>query len=79
MPRSLAFCQWEIAHNLGHLSRAYETQFQSQELAAEIMGGIEGQTIDGILAQGLHEFITEFLAKNRALAARIETDYSFYA
>ncbi len=79
MPRSLAFCQWEIAHNLGHLSRAYETQFTSQELAAELLGGVEGQTIDGILVQGLHEFITDFLAKNRALASQIETDYSFYA
>ena len=79
MPRSLAFCQWEIAHNLGHLSRAYTAQFPSQDLVSDLLSGIEGQTIEGILAQGLHEFITEFLAKNRALASQIEKDYSFYA
>jgi len=45
MPRSLAFCQWEIAH---------------------------------VLKQGLHEFISDFLAQNRALAMQIEKDYSFY-
>ena len=79
MPRSLAFCQWEIAHNLGHLSRAYQSQFKSQEFAADLLGSIEGQTIEDVFAQGLHEFITEFLAKNRTLASQIETDYSFYA
>lgn len=78
MPRSLAFCQWEIAHNLGHLSRAYKTDLPCQTAAAELLGCLEGETIDGILKQGLHEFITEFLAKNRALALQIETDYGFY-
>lgn len=79
MPRSLAFCQWEIAHNLGYLSRAYEACHPSQGLSAKLLSGIKGQTIEDVLAQGLHEFITGFLAQNRTLATQIETDYSFYA
>jgi len=79
MPRSLAFCQCEIAHNLGHLNRAYETHHVSQDLAAELLESLESATIESILKQGLHEFITDFLAQNRALAVQIETDYGFYS
>lgn len=79
MPRSLAFCQWEIAHNIGHLSRAYDVAHPSQDLSAKLVGCLDGQTIEDVLDQGLHEFITDFLVQNRALAMQIETDYSFYA
>ncbi|WP_409432628.1 alpha-E domain-containing protein [Litorimonas sp. RW-G-Af-16] len=78
MPRSLAFCQWEIAHNLGHLSRAYAAHHPSQDLAADLLASLERHTIDSIMSLGLHEFITSFLDQNRALALQIETDYSFY-
>lgn len=79
MPRSLAFCQWEITHNLSYLCRDYGESYPSHDLAAELLGCLEGQTIDGVLGQGLHEFITDFLARNSAIAKQIETDYRFYA
>ncbi|WP_371397924.1 alpha-E domain-containing protein [Fretibacter rubidus] len=79
MPRSLMFCQCEIAHNLGHLNRAYGTQHESQTLSEALLNSLQSQTIDSVMAQGLHEFITNFLRQNQALGAQIESDYSFYA
>ena len=78
MPRSLAFCQWEIAHNIGHLSRAYGTCLPSQDLSAKILSSLADTEIVSVLKQGLHDFISDFLAQNRALAMQIEKDYSFY-
>ncbi len=79
MPRSLAFCEWEIAHNLGHLSRAYSTTLPSQDLSANLLANLHEKTIDCVMKQGLHEFLTDFLSQNQNLAAQIETDYRFYA
>lgn len=79
MPRSLAFCQWEITHNLGHLSNAYGTHPQSHDLAAENLASLQSQTIESVMAEGLHEFISSYLIANQALAGQIETDYRFYA
>lgn len=79
MPRSLAYCQAEIVHNLIHLSRAYDVQHQSQDMALQLLGSLQEHTIDKVMENGLHEFITKFLSQNRALADQIETDYGFYA
>ena len=79
MPRSLAFCQWEIAHKLDHLSHAYETHPKSFDVAADVLAGLQSHTIESVMAQGLHEFLTDFLHKNQILAAQIETDYRFHA
>lgn len=79
MPRSLAFCQGEIAHNLSYLSHAYDMQTDSQMLSSELLDSLQNHSIDSIINQGLHEFITTFLSRNQALAAKIESDYRFYA
>ena len=78
MPRSLAFCQWEIARNLDNLSHAYGTHPKSCDIAADILAGLQGHTIESIMNYGLHEFLTDFLRRNQELAAQIETDYRFY-
>lgn len=77
MPRSLAFCQWEINHNLSYLSSAYNKHHASQDLAKDILHGLQSHSIDSVFNQGLHEFITDFVLKNQALASQIETDYRF--
>jgi len=79
MPRSLAFCEWEIARYIGNLSAVGDTPSQSLEKSATLLGNLNKQSIDDILAFGLHEFITAFLHKNRELAKQIEIDYRFYA
>ena len=79
MPRSLAFCQNEIVHNLSYLSNASGTEAASAALASDLLKNLKAHTIDTVIHQGLHEFITDFLVKNQALAAQIESDYRFYA
>lgn len=79
MPRSLAYCQWEITHNLDHLSEAYGTHPKSHDLAVRALAGLKSQTIENVMAGGLHEFITSYLRANQTLAGQIETDYRFYA
>ena len=34
-------------------------------------------TLDGVLRDGLHEFLVDFLARNGSVAAAIATDYHF--
>jgi len=77
MPRSLAMCEWEVAHSLSHLSNAYGTNLPSQTMAAELIEHLSSQTIEAVFDYGLHEFIGEFLATNQNLAKQIETDYRF--
>lgn len=77
MPRSLAFCEREVANHLSRLSTAYQTCLPSQNQAGELLGHLDSQEIDAVFKYGLHEFIAEFLNKNRALADQIETDYRF--
>jgi len=79
MPRSLAFCEWEIARYVDQLSLAVVTPMESQKKSAALVATLNGQSIDQIIKQGLHEFITMFLQKNRDLAKQIEIDYRFYA
>lgn len=79
MPRSLAFCQWEITHNLFQLNDAYGTQYKSREIAADILADLESHTIESVMQRGLHEFITKYLRINQELAVQIETDYRFSA
>jgi len=78
MPRSLAFCQSEIVHNLVHLTREYDVRHESHSMSMEFLNRLMHYTIDEVMDQGLHEFINMFLAENRALAGQIEKDYRFY-
>jgi uncharacterized alpha-E superfamily protein len=78
MPRSLYYCCCEIVTNLAALEREYGVRQPSHELAAEQQARLNRMTIDDVFAAGLHEFITDFLARNNALGRQIETDYRFY-
>jgi len=79
MPRSLAFCEWEVSHNLSHLSNAYGSILPCQKMAAELLEHLCSQTIEAVFEYGLHEFIEDFLETNRKLAKQIEIDYRFMA
>lgn len=79
MPRSLAFCEGEIGHNLGYLNQAYNSDLPSRKIAADLTTHLQSQTIEAVFDYGLHEFIGEFLESNRKLAQQIEIDYRFTA
>jgi len=77
MPRSLNFSTQKIATNLGYLEREYGTRLASQDQIDVLRARLEGGSIDRVFEDGLHEFITDFLADIARLGGQIEQDYRF--
>src|SRR5438270_1555848 len=69
MPRSLASCYDNLARNLDQIARAYGRQGPAQRLARSIRTRIENSRMERIFQDGLHEFISEFIADNNRLGA----------
>jgi uncharacterized alpha-E superfamily protein len=78
-PRSLSFCIDKLRSNLRGLAHQYGSETHAHELLRGLGTRFHEGRIDGILEQGLHEFITEFIACNQQVAMAIEHDYRFYA
>ena len=78
-PRSLAFCRNALRTNLAELARLHGVEGQCNELMREADMHINSLTVDHIFEQGLHEFLTDFMARNSAIGAAIAEDYRFLA
>ena len=76
-PRSLAFCYSAMRENLASLARLHGEEKEAHALLREADLRLTGQTIEEIFDSGLHEYLLEFIASNRALASAIGTDYRF--
>ncbi|MBX7493654.1 alpha-E domain-containing protein [Qipengyuania sp. 1NDW9] len=76
-PRSLAFCHSELRNNLAALARLHGTEGESNALMRDADTRIADLSIDEIFDQGLHEFLTEFMASNAAIGEAIARDYRF--
>jgi uncharacterized alpha-E superfamily protein len=63
--------------NLGLLQRAYGEETEAVRMGAAIGRDRLSRPIQSIFDGGLHEFITDFLRANAALAQQIERDYRF--
>ena len=48
------------------------------DVTASTLQRLEAQTIQSIFKAGLHEFVSDFIRDNSALAFKIEEDYRFY-
>jgi uncharacterized alpha-E superfamily protein len=75
MPRSLASCYENLVRHLDQIARAYGRQGPAQRLARGIRTRLENARMDEIFRQGLHEFISEFIADNNRLGAAIREQY----
>lgn len=78
-PRSLAFCVAKMRSNLAGLAHQYGVEASAHEQIRHLSTRFHGTDIEAIFEQGLHEFISEFIACNRRVASAIELDYRFYA
>lgn len=78
-PRSLHFCVDKLRSNLFGLAHQYGHETSAHELVRGFSTRIHESKIEQIFEDGLHEFITEFIACNRQVAQAIERDYRFYA
>ena len=78
-PRSLAYCYSRITGNMAWLAHDYGIKTPAHGLLHQASARLAEITIAEIIAQGLHEFIEEFLADNLRLADAIAADYRFTA
>jgi uncharacterized alpha-E superfamily protein len=78
-PRSLAFCRNAVRIHLQRLADTHGGEGRCSALLAAKESDISGLTVDAIFEQGLHEFLTEFMAHNAAIGEAITEDYRFLA
>ena len=77
MPRSLSFCFTKIQNNLQYLAADYGEELPCHHTARSLQAHVSALSIDEILDRGLHEFLTDCIAKIGDLASQIDNDYRF--
>ena len=78
-PRSLHFCVHKLRSNLAGLALEYGHETEAHEVLRGLTTRFHETTIDMVFEGGLHEFIQDFIASNRAVAQAIERAYRFVA
>lgn len=78
MPRSLIHCYSWIHPSLLGLENLYGKKSKATELAGTLYQKLQTGNMDSIFADGLHEFLTEFLVSQNNLSTQIAQDYHFY-
>ena len=78
-PRSLNFCIDNLRNNLASLAHQYGHESSAHEVLRGVSTRFHDSSIEAIFEAGLHQFIQEFIARNRQVAQAIEQDYRFYA
>ncbi|HQZ12157.1 MAG TPA: alpha-E domain-containing protein [Devosia sp.] len=78
MPRSLVFCLDWVNRTVDMLETIYGTRTATHDAVAEATAMLDGNNMDRIFADGLHEFLTEFIARNNRITATLSDSYNFY-
>jgi uncharacterized alpha-E superfamily protein len=78
MPRSLLFCIGWINRTLDMLADIYGKHTTCHEAAAEATAMLVDNDMDRIFQHGLHEFLTEFMARNDRISLTLSESYNFY-
>jgi uncharacterized alpha-E superfamily protein len=74
-PRSLLTCMRGMANHLDRLGAAYGRRSAAQDIAAEVLAGIEGASVESIFDEGLHVFLTRFIGDSLRLGAAMRETY----
>lgn len=74
-PRSLTTCVAGLANHLGRLAKSYGRETEAQGHGRQLMAGIEATTVEGIFDEGLHEYLSRFIADTAQLANAIHESY----
>lgn len=74
-PRALITCVAGINNHLGRIARLYGRETEAQAMAAGLLGGIDGQTVDKIFDEGLHQFLSRFIKETASLASVVRNTY----
>lgn len=78
MPRSLIFCARFVEQTMDTLGEFYGKKQDCNEAATQLRAMVEGTTMDTIFTHGLHEFLTEFIARNNRVSSSLSESYNFY-
>ncbi|MGI3167097.1 alpha-E domain-containing protein [Pseudooceanicola sp. 200-1SW] len=78
MPRSLAFCYSKIVGNLNYLNGPDQPELPCLRLATQTHARLSGRDIDGVIDDGLHEFLKVAINDTGRLASQIQEDFRFY-
>jgi uncharacterized alpha-E superfamily protein len=77
MPRSLAYCYDWITESMSELTERYGERHMSYDMAQGTHELLENGTMHQIFVNGLHEFLSDTIARNNALGAQLGADYHF--
>ena len=78
MPRSLVYCARFVQQNVDNLATLYGRKESCHEAADNLLAMVETTNMDAIFASGLHEFLTEFVARNNRVTDALSESYNFY-
>ncbi len=78
MPRSLIFCVDWINRTIDMLEVIYGTRTKGHDAADAVTALLEGNSVDRIFENGLHEFLTEFINCNNRITDALAESYNFY-
>jgi uncharacterized alpha-E superfamily protein len=73
MPRSLLACMAGVVANLGDVSN--DLSRETERFAGKLHAKLQFASIDEVLEQGLHDYLTEFLASINELGNRLSTNF----
>lgn len=76
-PRSLAFCHGALRDHLAALARFHGTEGECNVLMREADIMLADLTAEKIFDQGLHDYLTGFMARNAAIGRAVAEDYRF--
>ena len=74
-PRSLITCVGGIANHLGRIASAYGRETPAQAMARAMLAGLEGETVERIVEEGLHEYLTRFIDEAAGLGHAVHDAY----
>ncbi len=75
MPRSLISCLKEIDEHLSAIAVAHGRSRECHRMVGKLYSQLRFSNSDEIFANGLHEFLSGFIASNNRLANQISNDY----
>lgn len=78
-PRSLKFTYEHIVRHLRRLADHYGQSHGCHQQAESTLRSLRMQTTEMIFQGGLHEFLTDFIAKNNLLSSKVAEAYGFGA
>ena len=73
IPRSLRFCLRQVVDTLGHVQN--EQSGETLRIAGQILAGLQYGRISEIFAEGLHEYLTDFLESTQELSVNIQKSF----